>query len=187
MGDDKLTIELAPIPAVADSDLFPVYDISDGSSERLKKITASNLAAYWYNSFDPNFANAITIAETAAQTGWLSGDNGGLYFLLQTSVVTSQFGQNMTIEAGSQFLGSGSGHVQFLLFRDAVLVAVSDGLGFNNIAYGNSTLEGAGRIGYYPPSIQSTSYTFELRVHTLGVGEQAKFSNRYIYSTESNY
>ena len=187
MGDDKLTIELLQIPAIADSDLLPVYDISDGSSERLKKITAADLAAYWYNSFDPSFANAITIAETTAQTGWLFGNNGGLYWPLQTSIITSQFGQTIEIESGSQFLGSGSGHVQFLLFLDSVLVATSDGLGFNNIAYGNSTLEGAGRVAYYLPATQGVSYTFELRTHTIGVGEQAKFSNRYIYSTESNY
>lgn len=187
MGDNKLTIELNPIPAVADSDVLPVYDISDGSSERLKKITAFNFAAYWYNSFSPNFANYISKVETTAETGWLFGDNGGAFHLLQTLVVTSQFGQNFTVEAGSQFLGSGSGHVQLLLFKDAVLVAATDGLGFNNIAYGNSTLEGAGRCETYPASTQSVSYTFELRAHTIGVGEQAKFSNRYIYVTESAY
>ena len=187
MGDNKLTIELLDIPAVADSDLLPVYDISDVSSERLKKITAANLNSYWYNSFSPNFANAITIEETTAQTGWLFGNNGGAYWLLETNVVTSQFGQTMNIEAGSHFLGSGSGHIQLLLFLDTVLVATSDGYGFNNIAYGNSTLEGAGRIEYYLATTQGVSYTFELKTHTIGVGEQAKFSNRYIYSTESDY
>ena len=187
MGDNKLTIELSPIPVIADTDLLPVYDISDATSERLKKITAANLAAYWYSSLTPDFANAITMAETTSQTGWLFGNNGGSYHTIQTSTITSQFGAAMTIDVGAEFEGSGSGHVQLLLFRDSTLVATSDGLGVNNIAYGNSTVYGAGKIQYYiTPSI-GVSYTYTLRIQTLGVGEQARFSNRYIYSIESAY
>jgi hypothetical protein len=178
---DKQVNQLSTIPAVADSDLLTMYDGSEAGTEKLKKITAANLYAYIYNKISLGDVTNTTLVETA---GASSSFFGPALQLIQSSVVVSSAGGIFRVEAGSAFLGVGTGEVQLFLYLDGGPLRMSQVMPFGNVANGNSTQVGATSMYVMFQTSISTSYTLQLYATTYGVGETATCNTRYIYVTE---
>lgn len=184
---DKQTNELATIPLLAANDLFNVFDITEGGSEKIKKIDAVDVITYIPTKLPANYIRKVTIQSTPASYGVISRLDGKV--VVETSVVTSQEGGIFRIDAGSEFEGVGTGEMQLFLNVNAAQVRMGNVVLWGNQSYGNSTQFGADTLVYMINTTQSNIYTIQVlaQVTNASIGWTANPFNRFIYTTEYVY
>ena len=174
---------LVTIPSLSGGDLFPVYDVSEGGIERLKKITADNLFA---NITIPG--DYITKGSFQQTLGYsASFDDTDPPLVIESDTVISQSGGVFKIFAFSEFEGVGSGEVRFQLVVDSVDVRWTQVLPYGNASQGNSSQFGAGTILYMMNTVQSTSYTIQLTASFTDITWSAQAFNRNLFTYEYVY
>ena len=176
---DKQVNALTTIPVVASGDILPIFDISEAGSEKLKKVTTSDLYDFLLTLLTPGDVTVNTIDETVGSTGSISGIT---WTQVQSSVVQSQAGGVFKVQAGALFNGSGSGDVRMRLTVGGTSVAETGAIEFNTTVSGKH--DGGATLFYAFTTTPSTNYTMSLDVITIGAGESATFNHRYIATTE---
>lgn len=184
---DKQTNALATIPSLFTNDLFNIFDITEGGSQKIKYVRADDLLSYTFNQLPANHIRKVTIQSTPASYGTISRLDGKV--VIETSVVTSQEGGTFRIDAGSEFEVTGTAEAELFLNVNAVEVRRGDVVLCDNQSYGNSTPYGADAMVYMMDTVQSTIYTITLllRVTNASIGWTANPFRRYIYTTEYVY
>ena len=182
---DKQTNELVTIPILSTNDLFNIFDITEGGSEKIKKVDAIDLISYF--QLPANYIRKVTIQETVSSYGVISQLDGKV--VIQTSVVTSQEGGIFRIDAGSEFEVTGTAEMQLFLNINAAQVRMGDVVLADNQSYGNSTPYGADMLLYMINTTPSTIYTIQLlaEVTNASIGWTANPFRRFIYTTEYVY
>jgi len=174
---------LLTIPALSGGDLFPVYDVSEGATERLKKITADSLISYV--SFPADF---ITVGSFSQTPGYSSSfDQTDPPLVIESDTVVSQSGGVFKIFALSQFEGVGSGEVRFQLVIDAVDVSWTNVQPYGNASTGNGSQFGVGSILYMMNTTQGVSYDIELTASFTDITWSAQAFNRNLFTYEYVY
>lgn len=175
---NKQVNELSTIPSVVDSDLFPIYDGSEGGSEKLKKITAANLGAYVLTTFSPGDITSENFIKTDGLTASIFNN----WTEIQALNPTSEVGGIFQVQAGCIYRGSGSGEFFMRITIDGTEVARTGMIEFNTTTtYGG---DGGATLFFAFDSVASQTYDIDLDVTTQGAGESVQCEQRYILVTE---
>lgn len=178
---DKEVDGLVTIPSLSGGDLFPVYDVTEAASERLKKIDADTLIG-----FVP--IPAITISSYQQTPGYSSSFSQiDPPLVIESDTVVSQTGGVFKIFAFSEFEGVGSGEVRFQLVIDSVDVRWTKVQPYGNASQGNASLFGEGTMIYMMNTVQGVSYDIELTTSFTDITWSAQAFNRNLFTHEYVY